>query len=149
VSAEAVLYSGWPTGSIEFLETLGRALVMSGMAMSVAGNSLPCSGADHEISHAIDELFPGDRLHGEQSGVGTMFVEFLRGGFQLPAIDACFRSHGVARLPADIGLSRQQFAEAVMHAPKTRPDRYTILENLDLDLKAIKQAIGGFHESFD
>jgi glycerol-1-phosphate dehydrogenase [NAD(P)+] len=41
------------------------------MAMAVAGTSRPCSGACHEISHAIDELHPGRATHGQQVGVGT------------------------------------------------------------------------------
>ena len=46
------------------------------------------------------------------------------------AVDACLRRHGLPRLPADLGLTEAQFAEAVAHAPGTRPDRYTILEHL-------------------
>jgi glycerol-1-phosphate dehydrogenase [NAD(P)+] len=149
VSAEAVLHTARSSGSIEFLDILARALVMSGMAMSVAGTSRPCSGADHEISHAMDELYSGDRLHGEQAAVGAMFVEFLRSGGQLAAIDECFRLHGVPRLPEDIGLTREEFAHAVHHAPGTRPDRYTLLEYLDLDLGEIKRAIDELHETLD
>ena len=39
-----------------------------GMAMSVAGTSRPCSGACHEIIHAVDGLFPGVSNHGELAG---------------------------------------------------------------------------------
>ena len=35
-------------------------------------------------------------------------------------------------LPADIGLTDDQFVDVVTHAPRTRPDRYTIIEHLDL-----------------
>ena len=51
-AAEAVIHR---TDSIEdddFLVALAEALVLSGMAMSVAGTSRPCSGACHEILHA-------------------------------------------------------------------------------------------------
>ena len=44
----------------------------------------------------------------------------------------CLRRHGLPRTPADLGLSDEQFAEAVLAAPSTRPDRFTILEHLDL-----------------
>ena len=43
----------------DFLMVLAEALVLSGIAMSVAGTSRPCSGACHEIIHAVDVLFPG------------------------------------------------------------------------------------------
>ena len=49
------------------------------------------------------------------------------------AVDACLTRHGLPRLPADLGLTEAQFAEAVGAAPGTRPDRYTILEHLALD----------------
>ena len=39
--------------------------MLSGLAMTTAGSSRPCSGADHEILHAIDHLFPGTARHGE------------------------------------------------------------------------------------
>ena len=45
--------------SDEFLTVLAEALILSGLAMSVAGSSRPASGGDHEIMHAIDELYPG------------------------------------------------------------------------------------------
>ena len=107
--------------------------MLSGLAMSVAGSSRPCSGGCHEISHAIDELYPGTAQHGEQVGVGTLFTFFLREDPVADVVDACLRRHDLPRLPADLGLTDEQFVRAVLHAPSTRPDRYTILEHLDLD----------------
>ena len=46
--------------------------------MAAAGSSRPCSGACHEISHAIDALYPGKAAHGEQVAVGALFASFLR-----------------------------------------------------------------------
>ena len=57
-AAEAVLRRSDGLESDEFLVSLGQALVLSGIAMAVAGTSRPCSGACHEISHAIDRLYP-------------------------------------------------------------------------------------------
>ena len=42
-----------------------KALVSSGVAMSIAGSSRPASGGEHKFSHAIDRLAPGKALHGE------------------------------------------------------------------------------------
>ncbi len=113
------------------------------LATRAAGNSRPCSGACHEISHAIDALFPDRASHGEQVAVGALFATFLRGDTNLATLDAALRRHGVPRLPADIGLDEEAFAAAVAHAPSTRPDRYTILEHLDL---APGEARGRVHE---
>ncbi|MBA0125235.1 iron-containing alcohol dehydrogenase family protein [Haloechinothrix sp. YIM 98757] len=147
--AEAVLYHKESIESDAFLNTLAQALVLSGLAMSVAGTSQPCSGACHEISHAIDALYPGNAKHGEQVGVGALFATFLRGDEVLGTMDACMRRHGVARLPADIGLTREQFCAAVKAAPSTRPDRYTILESRKLDEDQIRKNVDAFIETFD
>jgi len=148
-AAMAVLGAPGATSSEEFLTTLAESLVISGTAMSVAGSSRPCSGACHEISHSIDSLFPGTALHGEQVAVGTLFASFLRESTDLASIDACFRRHGVARVPRDLGLTNEQFAEAARAAPATRPDRYTILEHLALDLTAMRRRVNAFVEAFD
>ena len=66
----------------DFLIALAEALVLSGLAMSTAGSSRPCSGGDHEILHAIDHLYPGTAHHGELAGVGSLFTSWLRGGRQ-------------------------------------------------------------------
>ncbi|MFN8193583.1 MAG: iron-containing alcohol dehydrogenase family protein [Nocardioidaceae bacterium] len=133
-AAEAVLQR---TDSVEdegFLVALAEALVLSGMAMSVAGTSRPCSGACHEIVHAVDAAFPGVSNHGELAGIGALYATLLRGDDQrFDQIAACLLRHDLGRNPLDIGLTAEQFTEAVLAAPSTRPDRFTILEHLDLD----------------
>ena len=44
----------------------------------------------------------------------------------------------------DLGLTDEQFAEAVAYAPQTRPDRYTILEHLDLDTAGVRSAVSRY-----
>jgi glycerol-1-phosphate dehydrogenase [NAD(P)+] len=120
--------------SDDFLTTLAESLILSGLAMAVAGSSRPCSGSEHEILHAIDQLFPGTSNHGELAGMAALFCTFLRGdGGHFRSLDACLRRHELPRTPQDLGLDVAQFVEAVVHAPSTRPDRYTILEHLALD----------------
>lgn len=148
-AAEAVLHQPHPTDSETFLATLADSLVMSGLAMAIAGSSRPCSGGCHEISHAIDQLFGLDRLHGEQVAVGAMFASFLREDPDLVHVDACFRRHELPRLPADLGLTAEQFTEAVLAAPSTRPGRYTILEQLDMDRTTARRQVDAFVAAFD
>jgi glycerol-1-phosphate dehydrogenase [NAD(P)+] len=103
------------------------------MAMTVAGSSRPCSGGDHEILHAIDQLYPGAGTHGELAGVGALFCAYLReDAGQAGLVAACLARHNLPRSPADLGLSAAEFTKAVMSAPSTRPGRYTILEHLGL-----------------
>lgn len=146
-AAEALLNQPGSIESDRFLTVLAEGLVLSGMAMSFAGSSRPSSGGDHEILHAIDQLFPGTANHGELAGIGAAFCYHLRvthtgtGGERLEEIMACLRRHGLPLLPGDVGLTVEQFAEAVEYAPRTRPGRYTILEHLGLDKGAILKAV--------
>ena len=86
-AAQAVLHQPGPVADDEFLTVLAEALILSGMAMTVAGSSRPASGGDHEIMHAIDQLYPGRRQHGELAGVGALFCAYLRGDERLLAAD--------------------------------------------------------------
>jgi glycerol-1-phosphate dehydrogenase [NAD(P)+] len=147
--AEAVLYHAGGLGSEAFLTTLAQALALSGLAMSVAGTSQPCSGACHEISHAIDTLYPDAARHGEQVAVGALFASYLRGDELTPAIAACMARHGVPRLPAEIGLSAEQFAAAVRVAPSTRPRRFTVLEHLALEDDETRKRVDAFLATYD
>ncbi len=66
-------------GEAEAYENITYALVMSGIAMQMMGNSRPASGAEHHISHMIEmepEAFPVafPALHGEKTGVGTLIA---------------------------------------------------------------------------
>src|SRR4029078_13004867 len=88
---------------------------------------------------------PGTGNHGELAGVGALFCTYLRGeGRLLGLTSACLARHGLPRHPADLGLSQSEFTKAVLHAPATRPGRYTILERLDLDERAITETVRGF-----
>jgi glycerol-1-phosphate dehydrogenase [NAD(P)+] len=132
-AAQAVLHQPGTIASDEFLTVLAEALILSGMAMTVAGSSRPCSGGDHEILHAIDKLYPGAGTHGELAGVGALFCTYLRGdNGQVGLVSACLARHNLPRSPGDLGLSAAEFTKAVMCAPGTRPGRYTILERLAL-----------------
>jgi glycerol-1-phosphate dehydrogenase [NAD(P)+] len=145
-AAQALLHRPDGVESDDFLTCLGEALVLSGIAMAVSGTSRPCSGACHEISHAIDRLFPEQAAsHGEQVGLGAAFASFLRGDRGLSLQLAAFlRRHGLPVVPGDIGLDGESFTQAVLVAPTTRPGRYTILEHLDLGAAEVREAVDAY-----
>jgi glycerol-1-phosphate dehydrogenase [NAD(P)+] len=133
-----------------FLVALAEGLVLSGLAMAAAGSSRPCSGGDHEILHAIDHLFPGTAQHGELAGACALFTAFLRGSDrQFRALHRCLGQHGLPRSFADLGLTAGQFSQAVLQAPATRPDRFTILEHLDLGPEEVRARVDAFAEAVD
>jgi glycerol-1-phosphate dehydrogenase [NAD(P)+] len=149
-AAKAMLHRDDGIDDDDFLVALAEALVLSGLAMATAGSSRPCSGGDHEILHAIDHLFPGTARHGELAGAATLFTSFLRGDERMAAaVDACLTRHELPRLPGDLGLSEAQFVQAVLHAPGTRPDRYTVLEHLALDERGVSERVRAFLDAFD
>ena len=64
--------------SSQFIEQLANGLIVSGMAMVIANSSRPASGAEHLISHAIDEFFPAkSTLHGLQVAWAHLLLEKL------------------------------------------------------------------------
>jgi len=105
-----------------------KALVSSGVAMSIASSSRPASGAEHLFSHQLDRIAPNEALHGHQVGVGSIMTAYLHGGDRgiwrdirsaLSAIDA-------PTTAADLGIDDETVVEALTTCHEIR-DRYTIL----------------------
>ena len=62
-----------------FIKQIIQGQINSGIAMSLSGNSRPCSGSEHLLSHAIDYLgFSKNILHGSQVASITLFCLFLQ-----------------------------------------------------------------------
>ncbi|MFF3561523.1 iron-containing alcohol dehydrogenase family protein [Streptomyces sp. NPDC002574] len=145
-AGESVLRHPSGIGDDEFLTVLAEALVLTGIAMSISGDSRPASGACHEISHALDLLHPRRAAaHGEQVGIGAAFAMFLRGAEEQAGLFAqTLRNHGLPVTPGEIGFTEDEFVKAVAYAPQTRPGRYTILEHLELSTDEIRDAYADY-----
>jgi len=112
-----------------------KALVSSGVAMSIAGSSRPASGAEHLFSHQLDRIAPNKALHGHQVGVGSILTEYLHSGDggRWRAIRQALDSIDAPTTAAELGVSDDEVLEALTTAHEIR-DRYTILGNgVDLD----------------
>jgi glycerol-1-phosphate dehydrogenase [NAD(P)+] len=145
MGAEAVLTHPGDMSDDGFVTVLAEALISSGLAMAVCGSSRPSSGGCHEIMHATDSLFPDTASHGELAGLGALFCTFLRGDERRFAqMSACLRRHRLPRTPADVGLTADQFVRVVEFAPRTRPDRYTILEHLAMSPEEIRTRLAEY-----
>jgi glycerol-1-phosphate dehydrogenase [NAD(P)+] len=63
------------------LAALFEALLLSGVAMTMAGTSAPASGGEHLVSHTLDMMSALDGrphdLHGRQVGMGTILAAAL------------------------------------------------------------------------
>ncbi len=103
-----------------------KALVSSGVAMSIAGTSRPASGSEHKFSHALDRIAEKPALHGEQCGLGTIMMMSLHGRKWEDIRDA-LGTIGAPVTAQDAGLSREEVIRALVAAKDIRPERYTVL----------------------
>lgn len=128
------------------LRHLAWGLIMSGIAMSIAGNSRPSSGAEHKISHAIDYLFSPSVTHGFTVSIGNVISAFLHKKFRQEIVEFNL-SLGLPVLCEDIGIKKEKFVDAVLYAGKIRPDRYTILEEKKLTKKGVLKLLDKIEET--
>ena len=105
-----------------------KALVSSGVAMSIAGSSRPASGAEHLFSHQLDRIAPGKALHGHQVGVGSIMTAYLHDGPKGMWLDIrdALDSLDAPTTADDLGVTEGELLEALTTAHSIR-DRYTIL----------------------
>jgi glycerol-1-phosphate dehydrogenase [NAD(P)+] len=110
--------------SEEDAEALVHGLVLSGLAMTVAGSSRPCSGPEHLFSHALEAVCGSNSLHGEQVAVGVVLASAFYPE-RLATTLALLRQIGAPRCPTDIGVTMDQALQAVRLIPSVRPHRRT------------------------
>lgn len=123
-----------------------KAMIVSGVAMSVAGNTRPASGSEHMFSHMLDHLGPGimlkkkrghKPLHGEQCGIGAILITYLHGE-DWELIRDTLQKIGAPITSEELGISKKKIIEALVRATEIRPERYTILGENGLTEEAAK-----------
>jgi glycerol-1-phosphate dehydrogenase [NAD(P)+] len=119
------------TRNEEGLRILLEALISCGVSMSIAGSSRPCSGSEHLFSHALDVIRPNHGMHGERCGVGTIMMTYLHGGNWKRLRDA-LRKLGAPTNARGLGVEKEDVIRALKMATSIRPERYTILNKLNL-----------------
>lgn len=110
----------------ESIWTAIKPIIISGIAMAIAGTSRPTSGAEHMFSHMLDQLAPKKALHGEQCGVGSIMTMYLHGG-DWKRIRESLSTIGAPTTAEQLGISEEILVKALVCAHKVRQDRYTIL----------------------
>jgi len=111
-----------------------EALISAGVASCIAGSSRPCSGAEHLFSHALDKIAPGVGLHGEKCGIGSIMMAKLQGQ-DWKKITKALKDVGAPTTAKQIGLKPKILAEALKIAQDLRPERYTILKEVEMTEK--------------
>ena len=115
-----------------------KALVSSGVAMSIAGSSRPASGSEHKFSHALDRVAKKPALHGEQCGVGTIMMMYLHGGNWQEVRDALL-AIGAPTTARALGVTDEEIIQALVHAHEIGKERYTILGDEGLTTDAAER----------
>jgi glycerol-1-phosphate dehydrogenase [NAD(P)+] len=124
----------------ETINSIMEALILSGVAMGLVGNSRPASGAEHHLAHywEMDALSRGEEhaLHGNMVGVGAvvaasiyqMLKEQFTFQFETPdaeVITRLLQTAGSCSSPAELGIRKELFRESLRKAMNIRP-RYTV-----------------------
>ncbi|EKP94177.1 iron-containing alcohol dehydrogenase [Thermaerobacter subterraneus] len=124
-----VLAAGQAIDDPAFVVELLEGLMLSGLAMAIAGTSRPCSGSEHLVSHAIDYLLGGVAAHGLQVAAATAPMLRLQGQDELAReVEAVYRRLGIPGNLAALGLDQEAIARVVAQAPAMRPGRFTVLD---------------------
>lgn len=114
----------------EFLFDLTNSIITSGLAMIIGGNTRMTSGAEHLISHAIDEYFPDkSTIHGLQVGWAHRIID-TRLRKDSYHISTFFDRIGITRaLENNIKFKECEFDGLIPFAMKIR-NRYTIFNTI-------------------
>jgi len=117
-----------------------EALISTGVAAGIAGSSRPCSGSEHLISHALDIVSPNNGLHGEKCGMASIAMSKLHGLDWQGIRNALLRVNCPTNVD-DLGITADEMIEAINLAPTIRPERYTILNNANLERESIRKLL--------
>jgi len=111
-----------------------EGLISAGVASCIAGSSRPCSGAEHLFSHALDKIAPGIGLHGEKCGIGSIMMAKLHKQ-DWKKIVKTLKDVGAPTTAKQIGLKPDVIIKALIMAQGLRPERYTILKEIEMTEK--------------
>lgn len=123
--------------SNEFQRSLTNSLLISGIAMEIAGTSRPASGSEHLISHALDQVCSRPKMHGLQVGVATYLCALLQDNPSIDGVREILIATGFFDFVRQDFFDKQDFIKALHIAPTIKRDYYTILSEPESLAKAI------------
>lgn len=109
-----------------FLRELLDSLAMSGIANEIAGSSVPTSGSEHLISHALDKINTSPQLHGIQVGIATYLMSLVQ-EHRAKRIHTIFTETGFFDYAKTLHLDVNDYINAIDLAPDIKPFRHTFL----------------------
>ncbi len=120
------------------LEALLWSLICSGFSMNIYGSSRPCSGSEHNFSHALEKL-GSTALHGEQCALGTLIMLKLQEK-DPTAVREHMKALGLPINAKEIGIEKDILIKALVMARNIR-DRYTVLNEKNLDKESAEKLL--------
>ena len=115
------------SGSEEGVRLVVKALISSGVAMSIAGTSRPASGGEHKFSHWLDANYDSPALHGEQCGLGSIVTMYLHGG-DWEKIRDTLEAVNAPTNAKSLNIDDEMVLSAFINSKDIRPQRVTILD---------------------
>jgi glycerol-1-phosphate dehydrogenase [NAD(P)+] len=146
-SAEALVnWHDCDLNDVTFVRNLIIAQIYSGIAMSIAGTSRPCSGPEHLVSHALDEmnLTPGV-LHGVQVGSACLFALHLLKELT-PTVLRFADAMQIPRVWTDLLPDAGEAKAVLAQARRVRRERRTIFDAFTDD--ELVEEIGRFADQW-
>ncbi len=125
-----IYYKNKDVTSTEYLGIIVGSLLMTGIAMEIAGSSRPASGSEHLISHAYDKLAAKPSMHGLQTGVASYAVSYLQGATH-ETVKTTIQECGFLDFMEQNKLNKADLIKAVRYAPEVKNGFYTILSEKD------------------
>ena len=138
-SLNVLMKTQYDTICPEFIDVLANSLVLSGIAMDFTGSSRPVSGSEHLFSHALDYYSEKQNLHGIQVALGTIAVLKLLGK-NYSELVGYLKKFEVDINPKRLGIDKDTFVLCMQNATKMRSNRYTCLNEMDLNENILKKA---------
>ena len=109
------------------LKELLDSLAMSGIANEIAGSSLPTSGSEHMVSHALDSFLEKPQLHGIQVGIAT-YIMCKVTDHRYERVNTIFTKTGFWDYCETLDLKVEDYSKAIDLAPSMKPTRHTYIQ---------------------
>lgn len=122
------------------IRNLVKALISAGIAMSIAGSSRPCSGADHQFSHALDFVADEPDSHGIQCAMGALLSAEMR-GMDYSGLKETMKKLSIPTSVNETSFTEEEAIRAWDKAGDIR-DRYTVLEAEDTRTESLFKRAG-------
>ncbi len=122
------------------IRNLVKALISAGISMSIAGSSRPCSGADHQFSHALDYIADRPGNHGHQCAMGALLSAEMR-GMDYSQLKRTMEELGIPTTIEETTFSEEEATRAWNEAGSIR-DRYTVLDVEEEETRSLFKRAG-------